>query len=345
MKFAVALLGLLPALLAGAGFAAERPPLNLFIWSEYMDPSVLKEFEQRYQCRVNVDLYEDVESMLAKVQGGGVSRYDVVVPSDHVVPAMIQLKLLAPLRHEHLPNLRHLDARFVNPDYDPGNRYTVAYQWGTVGLLARNDPNALPETWGLLFDPRQQAGEFLLMDSMRDQLGAALKYRGHSLNSTNAAHLRAARDLLLDAKKRSLGFEGSVGAKNKVLARAARLAVVYSGEGVRAMREDPDTVYFIPREGSIIWVDSLAIPAKAPQPDLAEKFINFVLEPEVSARISRYTQFATPNKAARALLPESDLNNPALYPPADTLSRLEFLRDLGPRLRLYDEAWTQIKAR
>jgi spermidine/putrescine transport system substrate-binding protein len=330
--------------LCGVRAAPER--LNLFIWSEYIDPAVVSEFEKRFACKVNIDVYEDAESMLAKIQGGGVSLYDVVVPPDHIVRPMIKLGLLAPLRHTNLPNLKNLDPQFTNPPYDPGNNYTVPYQWGTVGLFVRA-ANGRPVTnsWGLVFDPALQPGPFVLIDSMRDLIGAALKYKGYSLNSTNLAELKVARDLVLGARRRAIAFDGSVGARNRVLSKAARAAIVYSGEGVRGAGEDKETVYLIPREGSQIWVDNLAVTAKAPHRDLAEKFINYVLDARVGARLSTFIQYASPNRAALEFIRPGELGNPAIYPPGEVRARLEFLEDLGSKTRLYDEIWTQIKAK
>ncbi len=334
------------ALLLAFSAQAENQTLNLFIWSEYIDPTLVADFEKQFDCKVNIDLYEDVESMLAKVQGGGASLYDVVVPTDHVVTAMIKLNLLAPLRHENIPNLKNLDAKFTSPPYDRGNKFTIAYQWGTLGVFARQTKDKpVPQTWGIFFDPSQQPGSFLLMDSPRDLIGAALKYKGHSVNSTDPKQLKEARDLIIAAKKRSLGFDGSVGAKNKVLAKSVKAAIVYSGEGVKGMAEDKGAVYFIPKEGGIIWVDNLAVLAKAPHRELAEKFINFILDPKISARLSNFVQYSSPNKAAKEFIRPEDLKNPAIYPPPEIMSRLEFLEDLGSKMRLYDEIWTQVKAK
>jgi spermidine/putrescine transport system substrate-binding protein len=325
---------------------AQTHKLNLFIWSEYIDPAVVADFEKQFDCKVNIDLYEDVESMLAKVQGGGAELYDLVVPTDHIVPAMIKLNLLAPLRHANIPNLTNLNERFISPAYDRGNKFTAAYQWGTLGILTRRESGKpVPDSWSVFFDAKQQAGSFLLMDSVRDTIGAALKYKASSVNSTETKDLKVVRDILIEAKKRSIGFDGSVGAKNKVLAKTAKAALVYSGEGVRAMIEDTNTVYVIPKEGSVMWVDSLCVLAKAPHRDLAEKFINFVLEPKNGARISAFTQFSTPNSAAKGFLKPEDLSNPAVYPPDDVMARLELLNDLGAKLRLYDEVWTQVKVK
>ncbi len=344
-RFTASLLGLFAGACFGLTALAAPQTLNLFIWSEYIDPEVVKDFEKQFDCKVNIDLYEDVESMLAKVKAGG-AAYDVVVPTDHIIPAMTQLKLLAPLRHENLPNLKNLDAKFTSPPYDKGNQYTAAYQWGTVGVLVRKSADKpLPDSWSIFFDPKQQYGSFMLIDSVRDMLGAALKYKGYSVNSTDPKQLKEARDLILAAKKRCVGFEGSVGAKNKVVGKGAQAAIIYSGEGVKAVGEDAETAYFIPKEGGIVWVDSLAVLAKSPHRDLAEKFINFMLDGKVAARNSNFIQYSTPNKAAREFITPEDLANPAIYPTPEIMGRLEFLEDVGPKMRLIDEVWTQIKAK
>jgi len=293
MRRVVRILTLL-AVAAALPLGAATGQLNLFIWSEYIDPKVVADFEKAFGCKVVIDLYEDDAAMMAKLQGGGASLFDVVVPPDHKVPALIQLGLIAPLRRENIPNFKNLEPKFVNPPYDRGNKFTVAYQWGTVGIYARRSGAVVPDSWGLVFDPKQQPGPFVLIDNARDLIGAALKFKGHSLNSTDPAQLKEARDLILAAKKRCLGFEGSVGGKNRVLGKSAKAAIVYSGEAARGLTEDKQTAYVIPREGSQIWLDNLAVLSKAPHRDLAEKFINFILDGPVGARISNFTQFASP---------------------------------------------------
>ncbi|MDB6025195.1 MAG: polyamine transporter substrate-binding protein [Verrucomicrobiales bacterium] len=340
-------LAIFAAILSCASIAtAASQQLNLFIWSEYIEPQVVSDFEKKFDCKVVIDLYEDAESMLAKIQGGGVSLYDVVVPPDHMVPAMAKLNLLAPLNREHIPNFKNIEQTFLNPPYDSGNKFTVPYQWGTVGLFVRSAKGkTVPDSWSVIFDAKQQDGQFVLIDSVRDMVGAALKYKGYSLNSVNPKELKEVRDLIASAKQRSTGFDGSVGAKNKVMAKSARAAIVYSGEGVRGMTEDKETVYIIPKEGSQIWVDNLAILAQAPHKALAEEFVNYILDGKIGARISSFTQFASPNRAAMEFIKPEDLKNPAIYPSPAVKAKLEFLQDLGPKTRLYDEIWTQIKAK
>jgi len=338
-------------ILGAAGFlwgraAAPRNRLNVLMWSEYIDPKIVSDFEKRFDCRVTLDVFEDLESMMAKLQQGGASLYDVVTPSDYVVPVLLRLHLLGEIRHANVPNLANIEPRLAGPPFDPGNRFTAPYQWGTVGIyLRRKKDHPIERTWGLLFDPARQPGTFLMMDGIREMIGAALKYRGHSLNSIDPRQLKEARDLLLEAKRRSVGFEGGVGGKNRVLAKAVDAAVAYNGDAVRGMREDPETEYFVPEEGGEIWMDNMAIPVKAPHRDMAEKFINFILEPETGARVSNFNQYATPNRASLSYINAADLRNPAIYPSPEIMNRLEFLKDLGPDLKLYDETWTQVKSK
>jgi spermidine/putrescine transport system substrate-binding protein len=327
------------------GHAAARDQLNVFIWSEYIDPEIISDFEKKFDCKVIIDLYEDNESMMAKLQSGGDALYDICVPGNYIIPQLVQQNLLAPLRPENIPNMKNLSPSFQNPSYDPGNKHTVAYQWGTVGIYMRKPlDGTIDDTWGLLFDASKQAGPFLLMDSIREMLGCALKYKGFSVNTVNVDELKAVQAVMVDAKNRSLGLEGGVGGKNKVLAKTATAAIVYNGDAIRAIADDPETTYFVPREGGVIWCDNLAIPAKAPHRDLAEKFINFILDPEVGARVSNFNQYATPNEASKPFITPEDLANPAIYPPAEMMSKLEFVNDVGDDAVLFDEIWTQIKS-
>jgi spermidine/putrescine transport system substrate-binding protein len=196
-----------------------------------------------------------------------------------------------------------------------------------------------------MFDAKKQKGSFLMIDDERACLAAALKYKGYSLNTVDKKQLKDARDVLIEAKKRSLGFEGGVGAKNKVLAKVCKMGMVYNGDAVRGMKEDAETYYFVPREGSEIWLDNLAIPAKAPNRDMAEKFVNYILDAKVGAQLSNFNQYPTPNKAALEFINPADLQNPAIYPTPEIMKNLEFVKDLGSKTSWYDELWTSIKSK
>lgn len=337
-------LGWLALLLASC--TSPKETLHLFIWSEFIPPKIIADFERQFDCRVTVDFYEDPDSMMAKLAAGGTSLYDVIAPSDTGLPALVSRQLVAPLRHENIPNLKHLDARFVSPPFDPGNQFSAALSWGTTGIYLRKAKGqSVEESWAVIFDPAKQPGPFLLLEDVRPTIGAALRYKGYSLNSTNPTELAQARDLLVEAKQRSLGFEGGTGCKNRVLAKGAALAMAYNGDAIRGIAEDPETIYFVPREGTQIYVDVLCVPAQAPHRDLAEKFINYMLEPKVSAEFAEQSQFATANQSALEHVSPAHRKNPGIYPPAEFGDRLEYARDLGAANQLYDEIWTQIKAR
>lgn len=343
LNFGVALL----VSLSSAQNAQATETLRIFSWGEYIKPELIAKFEQENKVKVTVDNYGSNEEMLAKLQAGGVSQYDVIVPSDYIMSSLIALKLLQPLELKQIPNFKNLAPKFQNPKYDPGNRYSVGYAWGSVGLLYQKAKfKTPPSSWGVLLDPKQVVGKFLLMDSTRELMGVALKYQRHSLNTLEPTQVQAAGKLILEAKKSPmcLGFAADVGLKNRVLSGEAVLAMVYSGDGVRATLENRAVGFVLPKEGASINIDSLAIPAKAPNPKLAHRFINFILEAKNGAENAIFHGFPTPNQAALQFTPATIRNNPQIYPPVAFLNTLEFIQDLGQNNRLYDEVWTAIKS-
>jgi len=211
--------------------------------------------------------------------------------------------------------------------------------------MRRIPGKTVDESWGLIFDPMKQPGSFCLIDSQRDMLGAALKYRGHPSNSADTKHLKQARDLLLNAKKRSLGFADGPVAKGRVLSKRATAAIVYSSDGLRGMKEYAETYYFVPQEGGRICVDNIAVVSGAPNREMAEKFINHILDPKIAARLAAFLQSATPNMAAKEFLNSSDLKNVVLYPPPDLMSKLDLWADVGEHAGLYEEIWKKVIAK
>ncbi|WP_414386145.1 spermidine/putrescine ABC transporter substrate-binding protein [Synechococcus sp. H60.3] len=327
--------------------AAQKQTLQLYIWSEYIDPAILTAFEKATNSRVVVSVYESNEDMIAKLRGGGVNQYDVVVPTDYVVPNMVELGLLQPLNKALIPNLRNLGEKFIGLPFDPENTYTVPYQWGTTGIGYRKDrlPENFERSWGLIFDPQQQYGPFVMIDEMRSMIAAAAFYLGFDINTTVRSELQQIQQLLIDTKRRSAGLIGGVGGKNQLVSGTANVAVVYSGDALQAAEENPNIGYFVPREGAHIWLDVMAIPAKAPNPELANRFINFLLEPEIGAQLSNYNRFATPNAAALPKINPQDRQNPAIYPDEATFARLQYLKVLSQEeLRLVDAVWTAVKS-
>lgn len=336
--------------LLAAPAAAGNEELRIFIWSEYMDEEAMPAaFEEATGIKVRLDIYENNEEMVAKLQAGGVNQYDIIVPSDYIMPVLINQKLIQPLDHSQLPNLKNLKPIFTRTTYDPGNKWSAAWQWGTVGLMYRKDrlSEADVQSWSILFDPQKDPGSFWLIDSVREMMGIALLYLGHDFNSTEVKELKAAADLLVATKKRPgcMGFKPGVGGKNDVVAGTAAAAIVYNGDAIQAVTDDPETLAFtIPAEGSEIWYDSMCIPARAPNPDAAHKWIDWILSPRVGAELSNYNQYATPNAASMAYITPEDLANPGIYPTPEIMQTLHFTKDLGKQNRLMDEAWTRAKS-
>lgn len=324
--------------------------VNVYMWSEYIDPEILEAFEKETGLKVRLDVYESTEDMQAKLQqAGGDRQYDVVVASDHVIPVLAKLKLIQPLPADKIANRVNVAEQFQNPSYDPGSKYSLPYQWGTMGLMYRKDkaPQVDP-SWAAVFEEDKQPGPFVLIDSMRDMMAAALKYQGQSINARKPDQLKAAGELILKAKKspKMLAFEGGASGKNKVASGDAILAIVYNGDAIKAVEEEPEKLEFVvPKEGTLIWVDAMTIPAHAPNLEGACKFINHILDAKVGAQLSNFNRYATPNAKSMPMIEAKDRENPRIYPSEDLVKKMEYLEDLGEDTRLYDETWTAIKSR
>ena len=333
---------------AGAPDATEPRPLNLFIWSEYIDPDVLANFEKTHNVKVRLDLYESNEEMISMLQTGRQGAYDLIVPTTYFIPSLIQLDLIQPINKELIPNLSHLAPRFTEYEEDPGNKYTVPYQWGTSGLVVRtDDPDSVNRSWSLVFDESAYQGNFVLFDTARDVLGSALFYLGYSANTTNLEEIKAAGDLLIEVKKRAnfMGYNGGVDGLSKVVSGVTTIAQVYSGEAVKAAMEEPGIFYFCPKEGCEIWIDVFAIPKGAANVETAHEFLNYIMEPEISARVADFSMYGTPNLKAMDLIKKEDRENPAIYPDDELIKNMEYYKDLGDLGNLYEQTWTSVKSR
>jgi spermidine/putrescine-binding protein len=320
--------------------------LHVYNWSEYIDPEIYAEFEAEFGVKVIEDTFASNEDLLAKFQAGA-SGYDLIVPSDYMVNIMNQLGLLAELNYDNIPNFANIDERFRDPPYDPGNKVSVPYQWGTSGIGYDADVfEEPPDSWGYLFDPEMAApyaGKISMLNDPREALGAALKYLGYSLNSNDAAQLEEAKQLLLQQKAWVATYD-SEGFEDLLAAGETQLAHSWSGDIFMAAVEAPQLWYAIPKEGGVIWTDNLAIPKTANSQYTAEVFINYLLRPEVGAKVSNYTWYASPNEAATEFISQEITGEPAIYPPEDVMDRLEFIRDVGEATTLYDRIWTEIKS-
>lgn len=336
----VALLLLGAPFLLGPGAAAGDKVLNLYIWSSYIAPETLQKFERRHGVQVNVDVYDTNEALLAKLQMGNLD-YDVICPSNYTAEVLLRQQRLRPLDHTALPHLRNVDKRFLNLGYDPGNRHTVPYFWGVTGIAYDRKRVAPVDSWGALWDERYR-GRILMLDDPRETIGAALKWKGHSMNATDPALLREAGALLLRQKPLVRSYDSS-SFDDALLSRDVWIEQAWNGQIAKVIEQDPDIAFVVPKEGAPTYLDSLAIPVDAPHPELAHAFLDFTLEAEIAAEICSTMKYSSPNRAAMPLLPREILENPAIFPPQDVMRRLELLRDIGDAVPLYERLWTEVK--
>lgn len=313
-----------------------EPELNIYNWSDYIGPDTVRNFEREFGVRVTYDTYESNEEMAGKLIAGA-SGYDIVVPTGYLMPVLSAQGLLAPLDRSHLPNFSNVAPLSLDPAADPGNRYGVPWQWGLTGIAYRRDKVAAPDGWSV-FTSGAASGRMTMLDDGREVLGAMLKHRGHSLNSTDPAQLEQARQDAIAAKKHLAAYV-SAPVKGQLAAGDVWMAQLWNGDARQAAAENPNVAFALPREGSLIWTDYAVVLVNCPHPNSAHAFLNYVLRPDVGAAISDATGYGTPNQAAAALL-----RNPVPYPSAAELARLEYQVDLGPATELWDRLWTEVKA-
>lgn len=311
--------------------------LNIYNWSDYIAEDTVPNFEKEFGVKVTYDTFESNEEMVAKLQAGA-AGYDIVVPSNYIVPVMAATNLVMDLNKKYLTNLGNLAPTFVNPVFDPENKQAVPYQWGTTGFAYRSDKVAQPgDSWAIFLDQKYK-GKMTQMDDMRDVIGSWLRYRGHSLNSADPAELAAAKTDALAAKKNLKAYI-SAPVKGQLISGDVWIAQLWNGDTVQAKAEQPNLGYILPKEGCTIWTDSMMIPRSAPHKRAAHEFMNYVLRPEVGAAISNFTGYGSPNQAALALM-----TNPVPYPTAEEFQRLEYQKDLAESGALWDQIWTEIKS-
>jgi spermidine/putrescine-binding protein len=321
----------------------QRPRLNVFNWSDYVAEDTIGNFEKESGASVRYAIYESNEEMLARVFGGN-SGWDVVFPSNYYLKPMIENELLAPLDHSRLGNLSNLDPHLGNPAWDPGLRYSIPYMWGATGIVYQRSLGSTPRRWADLWEPRL-AGRITMLDDPAEVIGATLQKLRYSLNSTEPDRLDAARQQML-AQKPLVRAYLNAEARDQVLAGDLLAAQLWATTSQQAIAESEGKLAFAyPEEGFALYCDSAVILRESRQTELALRFLNYLLRAEVSAAIVRQSQTATPNLAARMVLPAELRENPVLYPPPDVMTRGEWFATLpAPAQRLRDRIWTEVKS-
>ena len=318
--------------------------LNIYNWNDYIDDRTIPLFQALTNIRINYDVFSSNDDLLSKMRAGP-TQYDIIVPTNNFIPTYRSLGLIEPLRQDLIPNLTNLDKEFVETDYDPGNRYTVPWQWGTVGVgyNRRRVPGGTVDSWASVFQPPSAArGRVSLLREVSDLIGCALIYLGKNPNTSSDADLAEVVKLVRSIKPRIKKFTTDTYI-DELAAGETWLAQGWSGDVAQAQEQNPDVSYAIPKEGSLRFVDVMCIPKGAPHPGNAARFMDYVLLPRVQARISHYVSYGTPVSLAKPLLPTSQLSDPAIYPPAST--KLSIVTLTGQRLQQWQAAYEAIVQR
>jgi len=317
--------------------------LRVYNWGEYIDESIFKEFEAQYpDVRIQYETYTDNEIMYTKLKNSN-TKYDILIPSDYMIERLIKEEMLAPINFDNIPNYSLIDAKYKNLAFDPENKYSVPYMWGTLGILY--DKTQVQEetfTWNTLFDAKY-ANSVLMKKDMRDALGVTLKSLGYSFNSQNESELRQAKEKLISQASNVLGYVNDDG-MDKMIAGEAPLALMYSGDAYYCISENENLDFAIPEDGSNLFFDSMVIPANSENKDLAEKFINFMCEKEIAWKNADEIGYSTPHTEVYEELPEETRNSFA-YPGEAILDKAEVYLYLGEEVTsIYEKVWSEFLA-
>ncbi|NQX02412.1 spermidine/putrescine ABC transporter substrate-binding protein [bacterium] len=320
----------------------EQAVLRIYTWADYLDPGLAKRFEKENGCTLQMDTFDSNEAMYAKLTAGA-SGYDILTPSSYMVKTLVRDKMLQPLEHAKLPNLKHVDADYLRRALDPTMTHSVPYMMACtcLGWLASKVSN--PVASYAMLDRQDLKGRITLLDDMREVLGGALRSLGYSLNSKNPAELAQARDIVIRWKRNIAKFDNEQ-YKSGIASGEFFLVQGYAGDLLQVAADNPDIVVKIPMEGSAFSCDDLCIPVKSTQTELAHKFINFVTEPANAAVNMAFINFRAPNSSAYPLLSEEFRGNAALFPSPEIFAKCEPIDDLGDALALWSKTWDEVKA-
>jgi spermidine/putrescine transport system substrate-binding protein len=335
-------IGLAASLAALCGCAEKKPVLHIYTWSDYIKPELVRRFEQENNCKVVIDTYDSNESMYAKLKAGA-TGYDLLFPSSYMVKIMNDQGMLQKLNLDLIPNHKNIDSVYLAMAFDKEMDHSVPYTLTVtcLGYLGSKVKDFQP-TWAML-DREDLKGRMTMLNDHREVIGSALKFLGYSLNTLNDEELAKAKEVVLRWKKNLAKFENEQ-YKNGLASGEFLLTHGYSGDLMLVRSENPDIQIAVPREGSQPNFDDMVIPTGAPQPELAHKMINFILDPHVAAELTEYIYFLCPNEVSYQYLKPETREDPILFPPAEVVAKLEMLADLGENNVKYTKLWDEIKA-
>lgn len=324
--------------------AEERKTLRLFIWDTYVGTHTLADFKDATGIEVTMETYADDDELLVRLKEDG-ANFDVVVPTNDILERLVEAGMLQTLDHSKIPNMSNIDRPFRDAVFDRHRKYSIPYMWGTVGIGYRiSKVGQEAESWKVIYDSDKFAGLISLQDDPMNVLGCGLKYLGYSFNSTDPEELQQVEDMLIGQKKNIKIFAPTEG-EDLLLSGEVDVCLEWNGDIAQIIDGNNDIGFSVPKEGSLLWQDVMAIPAAAPNPANAHAFLNYVLDAQAGKHIAETVRFATCNAAARELMDSTYVNNPAIFPPAELVAKCEpsrFLGDEGTKLR--QEVWARIKA-
>jgi len=335
----------------GGGSTATSSPagqledtLAIYNWAAYLNPATRKAFEGQYGVDTTLDFYASNEELIAKLQGGA-KGYDLIAPTGYAVKIMVDEDLLHEIDHARVPNMKNVEPRFLGLSFDPGNTYSMPKDWGTTGFMYLSDKvDEEMTTWRDFFDlAPKYSGKYTVLDSSPEVIGAALKMLGHGYNTTDAEAVNAATEELIKIKPDLAAITSSE--YRQMMQRGdTYVALGWNGDYFYVSAKQPSAKYVIPTEGTEYWVDTWAIPATAPHPNIAMEFINWVLTPENQGRETNYTYYASAVSGARDHTDPAIADNPAIYPSEEIVARCEANDGNPVALDLRTEAWTRFKS-
>ena len=341
--------------LSACGGSEEKRVVNVCSWGEYIDEELITRFEEETGIKVNYQTAESNEALYSLLKTGA-GDYDVIVPSDYMIGRLIAEGMLAELNYENIPNFEKIDAQYKNLSYDPDNKYTVPYTWGTLGIIYNTTMVDEPITsWGAFFDTDSaNKGNVLMIRNSRDAFGAALLYLGYDLNTTDEAQIQEAYQLLADAKESGL-YQAFVMDEvfQKMEGGNAAVAMYYAGDYLTMFENNPDLAFAVPEEGSNWFVDAMCVLKDAQNKDEAEEWINFIAGTEANLANMDYIWYASPNAEALEQYPSyyadtyGEELDPALFEvmaaPKEVLDRCQLYVNLpAETLTLYNDLWTEL---
>lgn len=328
--------------ISAASPALAEGELHVYNWGDYINPEVLKRFEEEHDVKVTLDTYGTNEEMLAKIQAGA-TGYDIVFPSVHMHDIMHKLGLLHDADINEASGFENIEPEFIRASTDPEGSWCLPYAWGTVGIVYNKEkvPEGI-ESWEDFFAIPEKYGEKITMlDDLRETIGVGLIMTGHSVNATDPEALKDAEAFLMQHREKISAFSYDV----LPLVQSGDIAAAhwYVGAMYTVMQAPDRMGYVIPEEGATMYQEDICILKSAPNKENARKFMEFYLNPEIPALNVEQQMNGTPNRAARALLPDHLRNNPGMNPPPEVMSKLQIFEDLGADLRKYDRVWTRIR--